>query len=60
MSSLRGLEPKDECSVCSSEYDEECGGVQGYFGILPVTFCECCFASVIDMAEQIREDEDGE
>jgi hypothetical protein len=57
---LRGLEPKDECSVCSSEYDEECGGVQGYFGILPVTFCEYCFASVIDMAKQFMEDEDGE
>ena len=30
--------PKDECSICGSEYDEEAGGVQGYFGICPVTF----------------------
>ena len=60
MSELSGLEPKEECSICDSKYDEEEGGVQGYFGILPVTFCTWCLRSMIDMAEQLTgEEEDG-
>jgi len=46
------LEPGNECSLCSSDYDPDCGGVQGYFGIIPVTFCEWCYSSIIDMASQ--------
>jgi hypothetical protein len=41
----------DECCICGGEYDPECGGVQGYFGISPVTFCEWCYSSVMDMAK---------
>ena len=44
--------PKDECSICGSDYDPDCGGVQGHFGILPITFCEWCYSSIIDMASQ--------
>jgi hypothetical protein len=44
--------PTDECSICGSEYDEEAGGVQGHFGICPVTFCVWCYSSIIDMASQ--------
>jgi hypothetical protein len=40
------------CNVCTSEYSEDEGGVEGYFGILPVQFCPTCFASMIDMAQQ--------
>lgn len=29
-----------ECSICSSCYTEEDGGIIGYFGILPVAFCQ--------------------
>ena len=47
-----GFEPSDECSICGNEYDEECGGVQGHFGITPVTFCEWCYSSIHDMVEQ--------
>jgi len=43
------LDPKDECSICGSDYDPSCGGVQGYFGISPVTFCEWCYSSIISM-----------
>ena len=43
------LEPKDTCSICDSKYDEDAGGIQGYFGILPVTFCEWCYSSICDM-----------
>lgn len=52
--------PKDECSLCGSDYDEECGGIQGSFGIIPVTFCEWCYSSIIDMAKYhlgLKEDE---
>ena len=41
----------DTCSICNSDYDEDCGGVQGYFGIMPITFCEWCYSSIIDMAK---------
>ena len=33
------FESKDTCSICDSKYDEDAGGIQGHFGILPVTFC---------------------
>lgn len=46
------LEPKDTCSICDSKYDEDAGGIQGYFGILPVTFCEWCYSSMYDMIAQ--------
>lgn len=40
------------CSVCSCEFTEDEGGVDGHFGILPVAFCPTCFSCMIDMAEQ--------
>jgi hypothetical protein len=42
----------DNCSICGNEYDEACGGIQGHFGITPVTFCEWCYGSIYDMVEQ--------
>ena len=44
--------PKDVCSICESKYDEDEGGIQGYFGIMPVTFCVWCYGSIVDMVEQ--------
>lgn len=41
--------PKDECSICEGDYDPDCGGIQGYFGICPVTFCEWCYSSIESM-----------
>ena len=46
------LQPKDTCSICGSNYDEDAGGIQGHFGILPVTFCEWCYGSICDMVQQ--------
>jgi hypothetical protein len=46
------LQPKDTCSICDSPYDEDAGGIQGYFGIMPVTFCEWCYSSMYDMISQ--------
>mgnify|MGYP000226276053 FL=1 len=44
--------PKDVCSICDSEYDEDEGGIQGHFGICPVTFCVWCYSSIVDMVMQ--------
>ena len=44
---LTAFEPKNTCSICSSPYDEDAGGIQGHFGILPVTFCEWCASDKI-------------
>ena len=43
--------PKDECSLCGNDYYDDAGGIQGHFGITPITFCEWCYSSVIDMAK---------
>jgi hypothetical protein len=52
--------PKNECSICSSEYDEDEGGIQGHFGIMPVTFCVWCYSSIVDMVSQHIEDTNDE
>jgi len=46
------MQPKDTCSICGCDYDEDEGGIQGYFGIMPVTFCVWCYASIQDMVIQ--------
>lgn len=43
---------KHTCNVCSCEFTDDEGGVDGHFGILPVHFCPTCFSCMIDMAEQ--------
>jgi len=37
------------CNVCQAEFSEEEGGVEGYFGILPVSFCPTCYSCMYDM-----------
>ncbi len=54
---MKTLEHKDTCSICDSKYDEDAGGIQGHFGVMPVTFCEWCLSSIMDMAENLREPE---
>lgn len=41
-----------QCSVCSCNYTDDEGGVQGNFGMLPVSFCPTCFSCMCDMAAQ--------
>jgi hypothetical protein len=48
----------NKCSICEVDYDEEEGGVQGYFGILPVTFCCWCYSCLVDMLGQLETPED--
>ena len=53
---IKGLGHDDsgdhECDICSCDYTDAEGGVEGYFGILPVEFCPDCFSSMCDMVEQ--------
>ena len=46
------------CNVCSCEFTDNEGGIDGYFGILPVHFCPTCFSSMCDMASQYLSPED--
>jgi len=46
-----------KCSVCSCEFTDDEGGVQGYFGILPVAFCPTCYSSMYDMVQQDMNEE---
>ena len=49
---LTAFEPKKICSICESPYDGDAGGIQGHFGIMPVTFCEWCYGGIYDMIYQ--------
>ena len=51
----KAFTPPDVCSICGCDYDDEEGGVQGHFGICPVTFCAWCLSSVVDMVEQMHD-----
>ena len=46
-----------KCNVCQGDFTDDEGGIQGYFGILPVAFCPTCYASMCDMVGQIDERE---
>jgi hypothetical protein len=49
-----------KCNVCQCDFTDDEGGIQGYFGILPVAFCPTCYASMCDMVGQLDErDWDG-
>jgi hypothetical protein len=48
------------CNVCSCEFTDDEGGIDGYFGILSVHFCPTCFSSMCDMVEQYLDISDTE
>ena len=43
-----------KCTACSCTYTDDEGGIQGYFGILYMSFCPACLSSIMDMADQLR------
>lgn len=44
------------CNVCSCIFEIESeGGIEGYFGIIPVEFCPTCLSSMFDMVEQLTD-----
>jgi sucrose-6-phosphate hydrolase SacC (GH32 family) len=51
---------KNNCNVCSCDFTDDEGGVNGYFGMLPVKFCPTCFSCMIDMAQQYLDISDTE
>lgn len=48
------------CTVCSSEFTDDEGGVVGNFGMMPVAFCPTCFSCMLDMADQFNTGEEIE
>jgi hypothetical protein len=44
------------CSICQCDYTDDEGGIQGYIGILPASFCPTCLSGVIDMVEQLTQE----
>tara|TARA_R100000808_G_C2066049_1_gene95471 strand:+ start:297 stop:509 length:213 start_codon:yes stop_codon:yes gene_type:complete len=48
------LKMKNECTICSSDIDEDAGDIVGYFGISPVSFCVWCMSSITDMVIQMN------
>jgi hypothetical protein len=49
----------NKCSVCSTDFSiEDEGGFAGEFGIIPVEFCPTCLCCMMDMADQLRGEDD--
>ena len=47
------------CNICKAEFSlKEEGGIEGNFGILPVSFCPYCLSSILDMSKQLLYIED--
>jgi hypothetical protein len=46
-----------KCNVCQCDFTDDEGGVHGFFGIIPVSFCPTCAACFYDMAEQLDDRE---
>ncbi len=50
-----------KCSTCGTDTDfEGRGGIAGYWGMIPVAFCEWCLSSLLDMAETLNDACDDE
>ena len=47
------VEEHHQCSVCSCDYTDDEGGITGYIGILPASFCPTCLSGIIDMVQQL-------
>ena len=43
-----------KCNICDTEIDEQAGDINGYFGILPISFCVWCISSITDMVIQMN------
>jgi hypothetical protein len=52
---IKGLEHVGEdhkCNVCACKFTDDEGGIQGYFGMIPVAFCPTCYSCMVDMVGQ--------
>ena len=49
----------NKCDVCDVDFSlEDEGGIEGSFGMLPVSFCPFCLSSMLDMSKQLLGIED--
>ena len=48
----------DSCSICGQNSQFVGDGVTGMFGNIPVTFCQLCLDSMIEMVKDLSEGED--
>ena len=46
-----------KCTVCQCDFTDAHGGVHGFFGGIPVSFCPTCTSCFYDMAEQLDDRE---
>ena len=46
----------NKCSVCSCEFTDDEGGILGYFGMIPVSFCPTCYSCMCDMVHQVTQE----
>lgn len=52
MKDLKNFDEK-KCTICETKVDiDKQGGLRGFFGIVPVVFCDFCLNCVLDLAEQ--------
>jgi hypothetical protein len=52
---INGLEhegKEHKCSICECLFTDDEGGIVGYFGILPVSFCPTCYSCMYHMVQQ--------
>ena len=54
---LQHTEGENKCSVCQTDFTDDEGGMLGYIGILPVSFCPFCYSGICDMVDQTDERE---
>ena len=54
---LQHIEGENKCSVCQTDFTDDEGGMLGYIGILPVSFCPFCYSGICDMVDQTDERE---
>jgi hypothetical protein len=57
---LKHVGTDHKCNVCACDFTDDEGGIQGYFGMLPVAFCPTCYTSMYDMVTQDLEIKDEE
>ena len=48
----------DSCSICGQDSQYVGDSVTGMFGNIPVTFCQLCLNSMIEMVRDLSEGED--
>ena len=54
---LQHTEGENKCSICQTDFTDDEGGMLGYIGILPISFCPFCYSGICDMMDQLDDRE---